>query len=242
MNIVKPALDLVRVGNDNDGGYLISRKDIEYSDTLIGIGLSNDWSFEMDFCSYMDIPTIVYDGSVSKKYFFNQIIKSIPRLDKPNMFFNSIKTYLSYLSFFKNKHKHIEKFVGVYNDNNFCNINSVFKETDSSKIFLKIDIEGGEYRILNDLLMIESRLTGLAIELHDCDLHLIKIKNFIENLKMPLVHIHANNFSPINPNNNLPVTLELTFSKHAALTENIFLPHKFDMPNNEMADEIILTF
>ena len=45
----KKTNDLVRIGRDNDGGYLVSRNDIDNSDILISFGISEDWSFEVDF-------------------------------------------------------------------------------------------------------------------------------------------------------------------------------------------------
>ena len=48
---IKQATDLVRIGRDNDGGYLVSKSDIEKSDCLIGLGINDDWSFEEDFLS-----------------------------------------------------------------------------------------------------------------------------------------------------------------------------------------------
>ena len=90
----KTAVDLIRVGRDYDGGYLISEQDIKASDTLIGLGIYDDWSFEADFCSYKDIPVIAYDASVSKKYFFKQIIHSLPRLDNPKILITLDKNVL----------------------------------------------------------------------------------------------------------------------------------------------------
>ena len=43
------ASDLVRIGRNNDGGYLVSKSDIEKSDVLIGLGINDDWSFERNF-------------------------------------------------------------------------------------------------------------------------------------------------------------------------------------------------
>ena len=61
----------------------------------------------------------------------------------------------------------------------------VFDLTDKSDIFLKIDIEGSEYRILDSILENQNRISGIAIEFHDCDLHLDKIKRFIDKLSIP---------------------------------------------------------
>ena len=40
--------DLVRLGKNNDGGYLVSKKDIKNTDNLISLGVSFDISFEKD--------------------------------------------------------------------------------------------------------------------------------------------------------------------------------------------------
>ena len=42
--------------------------------------------------------------------------------------------------------------------------------------------------------------------------------------------------------NELPITLELTFSKNAIQEEKYILPHPLDMPNNPKNDEIIIEF
>ena len=60
----------------------------------------------------------------------------------------------------------------------------------------------------------------------------MEIKNFINKFRLNLVHVHANNFSPIRLDDNLPLVLELTFSKYAKFSSNYSLPHKFDMLNN----------
>ena len=48
---IKQATDLIRIGRDYDGGYLVSKSDIEKTDVLIGLGINDDWSFEEDFLS-----------------------------------------------------------------------------------------------------------------------------------------------------------------------------------------------
>ena len=136
---------------------------------------------------------------------------------------------------------HIQKFVGLNSKNStYCTLEDILEETASNDIFLKIDIEGSEYRLLTTLVDYASRITGLVIELHDCDLHLIKIEHFIKNFDIRLVHVHANNFGPIRSDDELPVTLELTFSRYSERGDEIDLPHRFDMPNNRFADEIKL--
>jgi len=234
--------DLVRIGRAYDGGYTISEKDIMETGHLISLGLADDWSFESGFKLINEVPISVYDRSVSKRFFLKQIIRSILRIYKPDVLKKSIKTYLSYMSFFQNEVKHIEKFVGLESDG-FITLDNVFKETDSNKIFLKIDIEGGEYRLLDSIIENQDRLTGMVMEFHDCDLHLGLIENFLSKFSLSLVNIHANNNSQINNITGLPVLLELSFSSQS-IEPNEFCsyPNPLDQTNIPFKDEIILNF
>ena len=234
--------DLVRVGRANDGGYTISEKDIIETSHLISLGMDDDWSFESGFKLINEVPISVYDRSVSKRFFLKRMIRSILRVEKQFILLKSIKTYLSYISFFQNEVKHIEKNVGLECDG-FITMDNVFKETDSNKIFLKIDIEGGEYRLLDSIIENQDRLTGMVMEFHDCDLHLALIENFLSKFSLSLVNIHANNCGPIDDKTGIPVSLELSFSSQAvASNEFCSYPNSIDQTNNPFEDEIILNF
>lgn len=74
---IKQATDLVRIGRDYDGGYLVSKSDIEKTDVLIGLGISDDWSFEEDFLSRKIVSVFAYDASVSDRFFRRNFFKSL---------------------------------------------------------------------------------------------------------------------------------------------------------------------
>lgn len=238
----KSSNDLVRLGRDHDGGYLVSKSDIEKSDLLIGLGICDDWSFEEDFLSRKEIGLYAYDGSVNQKYFLKQIIKSLVRIDHPAAVLRWVKTLVSYRQFFSKQNVfHIEKFVGLNSaDKSHCTFLEVLNQTDHQDIFLKIDIEGSEYRFLDDLVASESRISGLVIELHDCDIHLARIEKFITEFGLKLVHVHANNYAPKRSGDDLVLVLELTFSKYGEVSDVTHLPHKLDMPNDKHQVEIEL--
>ena len=44
--------NLIRLGKDYDGGYLVDKKSVLSTDVLIAIGISYDWSFERDFFKF----------------------------------------------------------------------------------------------------------------------------------------------------------------------------------------------
>ena len=236
----KTADDLVRLGRNCDGGYLVSQSDITNSDLLIGMGINDDWSFEEHFFSRNEVDVYAYDASINESLFLKRFLKWLIRIDKPYIARNYLKTLLSYRRFFhKKKVNHIEKFVGVNcSDEIFCTFLDAINKTKHGNIFLKIDIDGSEYRFLNDLCANVDRISGLVIEIHDCDLHLKRIENFIRDFGLKLVHIHANNHAPINLDSGLPLALELTFSRYAKTLNSTNLPHEFDRPNTDTAAEI----
>ena len=118
----------------------------------------------------------------------------------------------------------------------------VFEDWDSKKLFLKMDIEGSEYRCLEAIIQNQEKICGLAIEFHDVDLHLDKINYFIKRLNLTLIHVHANNSSPVT-SFGIPLVLELTFSRNCVSSpRKTSLPHKLDTPNDPRKPEILLSF
>ena len=117
---------------------------------------------------------------------------------------------------------------------------------DNFNFFLKVDIEKHEYRILEQIIKYQERLTGLVIEFHDCDFHFEKIKSFIEQFKLQLVHIHVNNYGDINAS-GFATVIELTFSPQSYNTvrkknDNEFPVIKLDQPNNKNREDEPIIF
>ena len=242
----KSANDLIRIGKKNDGGYLVSQSDISMTDVLISLGIGEDWSFEEDFVNKKRVKLLAYDASMGQKYFFRQFIKFLLLINF-KLAIIYLQLFFSYKKFFsQTQNHHILKFVGVNTSSNCCTLSSILDRTKSEKIFLKIDIEGSEYRILNTIIANQDRISGLVIEFHDCDLHKDKIETFIQNFILKLVHIHSNNGvhgingGPVRLDENFPFLLELTFSKYCKVLNETYLPHKFDMPNDKYRPEINL--
>jgi hypothetical protein len=233
--------DLIRLGRNFDGGYLVSRKDIILSDILISMGINVDWSFEKDFIKINACGLYAYDASVSEKIFLNRLLKSIRNLENPFVLARHASVLPGYKKFFKGTKKHVQKFVGTHHSANCVSFDDVAEKIRGRNAFLKIDIEGGEYTILERLAEASQHITGLVIEFHDCAQHLQEIQNFIRDSGLYLIHVHANNYAPVN-DNGLPQILELTFSASAGQPAGLtVLPHVLDMPNNRQEEEIAIT-
>ena len=58
--------DLIRLGRDNDGGYIIPKIILEKCDGLLSFGINKDWSFEKDFSNYDKILNVhCYDHTLN---------------------------------------------------------------------------------------------------------------------------------------------------------------------------------
>ena len=152
--------------------------------------------------------------------------------------FYALRKFISYKRFFSNHHILIKKYVGLNsNETQHITIQEVFNNVPSNNIFLKVDIEGSEYRILDEIIKLQDRLVGVAIEFHDCDLHIEKLKKFIENFGLKVIHVHANNYGSVRADDNLPLVLEITFSSNSLETQRHKIQHKLDMANNPAVAE-----
>jgi hypothetical protein len=237
--IFKPVAnyELIRLGRSNDGGYLVGKNSIKNSEHLISMGLDLDWSFEEDFKKKKDkINIICFDNNLDKKFILKKIVTQIILIifnQNLKYLISLIKNYINF-NIFLRKVKYQKKKI-TYGD-----ISKI--QNNINNIFFKIDIEGSEYRILDELIKIKNKITGIVIEFHDIDLHRLKIENFINNIGLKLIHIHPNNFGGIDKFGN-PYLLELTFDKEPIVLNVVnTLPHKYDMKNNPDADDINLTF
>jgi FkbM family methyltransferase len=232
---------LERFGRDNDGGYLVTKNSIKKAKTLISFGVLDDCSFETDFAKIKKVNTHCYDHTVGKNFWKKRIFNDIgAALYNLNFAFikNTLRRYKEFKSFFSQKFNtlHIE----TIKKNSIKKIIEREKLTD--QIFFKIDIEGSEYRILDELIKYENKICALIIEFHDVDLHIEKISNFINKFKLDLTHTHPNNYGGVSEN-NIPLVLECTFENNPEkIIDKLQLPNNCDQPNNPLNKDINLFF
>lgn len=183
-----------RLGNNGDGGYVIAELDEPEShpketyDCYISAGVSDEESFSRDFIN---------------KY----------QLDKDNCYaFDG--TINDYPWRYTNNINFIKKNIGPINDQWNDNLSTLFERY--SNIFLKIDIEGGEYPwLLNDSLKLNN-FKQIVIEFHGITNHgwgtnyADKVK-CLEKLNDThyIVHAHGNNHAHVTC--LIPDVIELTY-------------------------------
>lgn len=243
--IFKPDFDymLSRIGSKHDGSYLIENSSLEKSEFLISFEISTNWDFEKEFINYKNINFLAFDGSIDEKFWEKNEKIAYEKLKRLS-FIRYIKFKLIKKSFhqFFNQNNLITKYISntLENSINLLDVLNICKHKNN--LFFKIDIEGSEYEILNDLIEYQEKIIGLVIEFHECNKKLGKIISFIENFNLKLVHIHANNYDN-NTEFKIPNTLEISFSKDPIPIKKFSgLPHKLDRPNRVRNKEIKLNF
>src|SRR5436190_9703070 len=76
--------DLARVGPERDSGYVVSAKSIFRSRYLLSFGISDDWSFELDFIHRSPaVEAFCFDHSVSKRVFFQNATNALNEMFSP---------------------------------------------------------------------------------------------------------------------------------------------------------------
>ena len=236
---------LIRIGRANDGGYVVDSRSVDNSDILIGLGINDDWSFEEDFYSRRHVPIVAFDGSVSKSVLVRQFVKALVQVHKPRKALSRFRSIQGYSTFFSDDRRHEEKHVGLSNEPGYISLSAIIeqaKQEKRSKIFFKIDVEGWEYRMLDELIENASLITGLAIEFHDVDLHIEKLRDFVSRFPLALVHTHCNNFV-IRNDKGTPFVIECTFTASEVGEDLVSaLPSELDMPNNARKEDYQLVF
>jgi len=244
--------DLIRIGPNSDGGYVIHKESLNLTKKIITCGLNDDWKFEKNFKKLNKNCRIeAYDHTINNKFWYERFKKDIIHffLLKKLSLRKIIKIfdYLDYKKFFKNENKHfLQKIVKKPKNNNEISLIDLIANDES--IFLKIDIEGDEYDILQDINQKSENLISLVIEFHEIQKNLKLIENFITKVSnLKLIHIHANNFKKVDMNGN-PNDIELTFVNREKIdvsdekTERKYPINGLDYKNLKRKDDINLKF
>jgi len=215
----------LRLGTKHDGGYVLGELNGEY-DCYISAGISNEESFSRDFLNR-------YNIEKKDSYGFDGTIHNYPYRYTQNIQF-------------------IKKNIGSINNNNHTNLS--FLTDKYSNIFLKMDVEGGEYPWL--LQIDEQQLNKfkqIVIEFHGISdnnwgsSYDEKVK-CLEKLSHThyIIHAHGNNFGSVV--NRIPDVIELTyinknyFASKPEMNARTLPTVNLDFPNWEVKCDIDLNF
>lgn len=248
--------DLVRLGSDFDGGYVVTENIIRHTDFLVGLGVGTDWTFEGDFHKRKGCPVHCYDHSIGVGQYTVDTVRNVKKfLRRPRLryisqhYLSRIFLPLKYKSFFTGNKKHFKEEIG--DDPEYhTDFNKIFSRIPATdKVFIKMDIEGWEYRALSGLEDHYDRLTGLVVEFHDLSTMLDIVRSHIIGLtkSFNIIHVHVNNYAGTD-DRGIPNIIEVTFeSKNFSLgtetqSERAYPVDGLDSPNIEHHTDYRLEF
>lgn len=219
--------DLIRVGADNDGGYLIPNilNEISY---CYSPGVDNIASFEKELSEKYNIKSFMADASVKGPPFQNKNFEFIPKFlgIKDNELTMTLSSW----------------------------IRNTISDDQDNKI-LQMDIEGAEYDILlYEGPETFDKFKIMVIEFHD--VHKIFHREFFRTFSIifekilnnfSIVHVHPNNCcGQLNLKNiSVPAVMEITFMRNDLInnyknSKKVSLPHQLDRKNVIRNKEIVL--
>jgi len=209
----KEKYSLIRFGKNGDGGYWVS-KEFESIESLASFGIYDDFSFEYQLYKNSGLSIFMFDSTTNIKLWLLKLYKALPRLYS----FKQFKYfYLPFVFFFFKSRTNVNfypKLVGSKQDG-FITINDIYENTSLksfNSIGLKMDIEGSEYRVLDELFEKFTKIKWAVIEFHDFDLHEKTIINFINKNNLEVIFININNFG-FKGSNDRPTVIELSLIK-----------------------------
>ena len=258
LNFLRPVVieDLKRYGNKFDGGYVLPKSSIEKMDAMISMGINDDWSLEKQLSTIKpELHIDAYDHTISRRKFNKEFrlefYKFLLFRSSPSRLIKKFSVFYNYGKFFKGHVTHFQK--RVYNRINYpydITIDNIFSKlpSNSTNIFLKMDIEGGEYRTLESIFPYADRIELLAIEFHDTYPFREKFSDLIRGLQkhFAIVHIHGNNDGGA-AEDGLPETLEITMIRKSNIHEPIKYRKRLpladlDAPNGQELPDLIMNF
>lgn len=186
--------DLIRMGKDWDGGYIISASSVDDATGMLSFGVNNDWSFDQEWRHQKPHDRIhAYDGTISPGR-FEPILQA------------------SYQHFFGGQAEHFPVNVGVTSCVGQSSLQDVMIRMNRDRVFLKMDIEGGEWQLTDAILAHAGQITGAVIEFHNThslrQLFCATIRRYQE--RFHVIHIHPNT-SCGYAQDNFPTVVELSF-------------------------------
>jgi len=206
--------NLIRIGRESDGGYVIDKRVIYKTKTIITCGLEAEWSFEKEFQKFNNnCKIIAFDHTVTNKFWIKRFFKDflyllLLRKIKINQILDVFK-FFEYLIFFGNKNKHYLKKIDPKRKDKDKYISITEAIGNNKNVLLKIDIEGDEYNVLSEVNKNSEKLNLAIIEFHNLQKNFKKIKSFIKKTKLKNIHISANNYDAVD-NKGIPQTIEMT--------------------------------
>ena len=262
-NYLRPyKTELIRVGPKGDCGYVIPRHVVTTTQSLYSIGISTNWDFEIEMSKLNPGLTIeAFDRTSGWQVFgylaLRDLVKGDPSVVGRQTLGVRLKSSFRYLSmcfkfrvFFYGRRRFQRKWVrgAKIGKDEVSFTQSLAGIHKKNPTMLKIDIEGGEYQFIEDLLMhlkSNNKLINCVImELHDTYSRRAEFEQLVKGISrwLPIVHLHANNCAGVAAD-GLPEVIEITFAEATQQNGSRDFPLPLlDYPNDPEIPDIFFSF
>jgi hypothetical protein len=216
----------IRLGRDEDGGYITTEKSINDSVALFSYGLGSEISFEEDYIKV----------SGKNSHSFDHTISGVSTIFPDKLLFNQE-------GISGTKTLETNNFIEHYNQRNI-----------NGRVLLKMDVERAEYEYFynTNIELLSKITTGIIVEFHDLDSETDRNK-FIDCINklqefFYICHVHGNNAMGTFTLNNyrIPQLLEITFVPKElnleAVIDTATYPTELDRSNALGIDDFDLSF
>lgn len=237
----------IRLGGKNDGGYVVPTIVLNSINSLVSFGYGNDSKFERDFLKLDKRNKVnLYESSINLRILVCESISHV-------FYFWRRRSYITYrfkkliLYFLLRLNRRISyknlKVTDIKKDKKDISILEILSNIfNYQNLCLKIDIEGGEYKILPLIDFKICNFSLLIIEFHQIQEKESEFLSVIESLKTHYVNsnLHINNFGSVI--GGIPDVIEICFIRsNFAPTLPVFssyIPNDLDNPCNPNSSEI----
>lgn len=216
--LIPTDVELVRIGNDADGGYLVPKIILKKADALVSLGLGENWTFDEEWHALRpNDPIHMYDGTVTKSS-LPQTPWQWPDRDLVSMyeqFFNCTPGVRHYVEMIGRNRAETD-------------LETCINRIDSNNIFIKMDIEGGEYTLIDDIVKNKNKIVGIAAEMHFVNTNRALFHQAMLTLRREyaVVHVHSNIGVAPQGVEGLNDALEITFLRKDFCAKN---PKRYEL-------------
>ena len=238
---------------------MVPAKSVAEINHLLSIGISDDWTFEVEIAKANSAISIDgYDrtsGTLVFIYYalrelraarsFRGLIKGARKIRR------WIRLAISFEVFWNGRHQFTRKWVVLdSHSTKEIELRKAFERIpENTNLAIKIDIEGNEYKLAKQIIAeVErrgSQVRLIIFEFHDTirlrDEFLEFVRELSQHLK--IVHLHGNNFGRIAAD-GFPEVIEITFASEAFAFEqkNLDFPHNLGIPCNPGSPDVTFSF
>ncbi|MBI3189979.1 MAG: FkbM family methyltransferase [Ignavibacteriales bacterium] len=265
-SLLKPIAypNLIRLGPDGDGGYVIPEDQITSCSLLLSLGLSDNWDFDKEFLARNPKVRIVgVDHTIGRWWFLRRIFIYSWKVFMYALLFNrrkrekyrdKVRGYLEYFTFFREPHIHLKRRISSNSGTVDIQLGEILDSHNAQHlrhdVFLKMDIEGAEYDTTQDIIKHHHRIRCITGEFHDLDTRTNDFNKCMASLSQhfSVLHVHGNNGAPYDNTNDFPSVVELTLINKEVLGKKVSFslseyPRKgLDFPNNSAVPDYSLRF